>query len=362
MADIHVMFLSAGLSAGGAEKNTVTIANQLLAFARVSVVCLYPGGVNAEFLHENVKLIRADKARILSSFGFMIATLRKEKPKVLICNKDDVAVLGYLASKLALVGTKVVARVANKPVYYYQESSIRKGVTYSLLWFLYRRCELVISVSESLREELLQVYGLKENRIRVIYNPPGIVPKNSTVKLEAKSHTSFKLVTIGRLVEQKNHHLFLDIIKSLSTEYECEGFIVGSGRLRSELEQHAISLGLTDNVHFVPYVDNPVVYLKQADCFLLTSRYEGLPGGLMHALISGVNIVSADCEHGAAEILDDGRFGQLVKSSKTEDFVSAVKDVINHGGKQDNPSLAEHLNKFDISVITDKWLKLIKEL
>jgi glycosyltransferase involved in cell wall biosynthesis len=57
--------------------------------------------------------------------------------------------------------------------------------------------------------------------------------------------------------------------------------------------------------------ENPLPYLREAALVVLSSRYEGFGMVLAEALACGTPVVSTDCPHGPAEILDYGRFGRL---------------------------------------------------
>ncbi len=356
----RIMFLTAGLGAGGAEKYTVTIANQLTKTNSVSLICIYPGGVNVRFLDSKVHLIHANKHRILAGLGILVTELKKIDPAFLICNKDDVAVLGMIGKTLASVKTRIIARVANKPVYYCQDNQPIKQIKYWLFRYLYNHSHCVICVSESLKSELLKLYDLKDEQVKVIYNPPGIISASNHEKTIPARKNTYKLVTIGRLVKQKNHKLFIDIVANLRKHICCEGFIVGTGVLKDELKKHAKLQAVDDRIHFVDYIENPVGYLQSADVYLLTSYYEGLSGSLIHALISGVNIVSVNCEHGVAEILDNGQFGTLLTSYSAADYVDAIKKKIGKPHSYHSDMLSKHLGKFELATITKKWHKLLQ--
>ena len=89
--------------------------------------------------------------------------------------------------------------------------------------------------------------------------------------------------------------------------------ILGDGPLRGELESQIDILGLADCVQLLGYVENPLRYFSRADVFVLSSHIEGLPNVLVEAMLCGCTPVATDCPTGPREVLDDGRYGYLVK-------------------------------------------------
>jgi len=97
---------------------------------------------------------------------------------------------------------------------------------------------------------------------------------------------------VGRLTEIKNHRLFLEaasILKERRAQDEtAEGrvrfVVIGDGHLRGELESHARSLGLADDVDFAGLRDDPEDFYPALDVAALTSHNEGTPLTLIEAM------------------------------------------------------------------------------
>jgi glycosyltransferase involved in cell wall biosynthesis len=71
--------------------------------------------------------------------------------------------------------------------------------------------------------------------------------------------------------------------------------ILGEGAEEAELRELAHSLGVESIVNFRGYIDNPVDYLKQADCFVLASvSHEGSPFVLAEAMAAGLPLITSD--------------------------------------------------------------------
>jgi glycosyltransferase involved in cell wall biosynthesis len=71
-------------------------------------------------------------------------------------------------------------------------------------------------------------------------------------------------------------------------------------------------LGVSDGLALPDFVDNPYSAFARAALFVLSSDYEGLAEVLIQALACGCPVVSTDCPSDPAEILQGGRFGELV--------------------------------------------------
>jgi CDP-glycerol glycerophosphotransferase (TagB/SpsB family)/glycosyltransferase involved in cell wall biosynthesis len=100
-------------------------------------------------------------------------------------------------------------------------------------------------------------------------------------------------VTVGRLSSEKNH---VRLIKAFNLVHQenphTRLVILGSGPLRDRLAELIEELGLTSDVLLAGHQPNPYVIVANADCFVLSSDYEGQPMVLLEALILGRPIVT----------------------------------------------------------------------
>ena len=84
---------------------------------------------------------------------------------------------------------------------------------------------------------------------------------------------------------------------------------------------------LSKKIKILTFKKNPFPYLKKADLFLLTSKYEGLPNVLLEAISLKKNIVSTNCPTGPREILKNGKFGFLCE---VENYKEISKTIITY--------------------------------
>ena len=107
-------------------------------------------------------------------------------------------------------------------------------------------------------------------------------------------------------------------------------------------------------------VNDPLSYMARAAVFVLSSRWEGLPTVLIEALACGCPVVSTDCPYGPFEILEGGRWGELVPVGKDGELADAIERTL------DNPLPREVLRRraefFSVDKAVDQYEKLIAEV
>jgi CDP-glycerol glycerophosphotransferase (TagB/SpsB family)/glycosyltransferase involved in cell wall biosynthesis len=113
-------------------------------------------------------------------------------------------------------------------------------------------------------------------------------------------------ITVGRLSSEKNQARLIRAFAIVhATTPATRLVIVGHGPLFAELEQLIAELGLDGVVWLVGHQTNPYALMAVADCFVLSSNYEGQPMVLLEALIVGLPVVTVDFRS-AHDALPDG--------------------------------------------------------
>ena len=111
------------------------------------------------------------------------------------------------------------------------------------------------------------------------------------------------------------------------------------------------SLGLSKCVHFPGFQKNIYTWLKNADLFVLPSRYEGLPNVLLEAMACGCPVASIDHPGGTREIMEltnqPGRLSPAI-DWKPEWFNRYSADVAN--------KIRRH---FDVSIMVDQYASIL---
>src|SRR5690606_13034938 len=97
------------------------------------------------------------------------------------------------------------------------------------------------------------------------------------------------ILGVGRLTAQKDFSTLIRAFARSRARDDLQLVILGEGELRDELEALARELGV--NVLMPGFVENPYAWMRAAELFVLSSKWEGLPGVLIEALACGTRVV-----------------------------------------------------------------------
>ncbi len=315
-----ILLLCPSLSNGGAEKVVSIMSQELITYYDIYLVLLDGTDITYNYKGEIIDLKYKDilkKSCKISFFNRHLATflsiflliikLRKVKKKLgptcsisFLETSNVVNILSSVGERI-LVSVRSTRSIQNRSFYERMEN---KGIS------LYKWSDMVISVSNGVKEDLIRNFGLSPQKIHTIYNPYQIEfirsLMNETIEEEYDSFfRSHKVVTIvGRLVPDKKQERLLNCFNTIKEKAPGVGcLIIGSGNRLTELKNLAHTLNIEDDVLFIPYTKNPFKYIYKSEVFLSTSEREGFPNNIIEAMICGVPVVSVDCYSGPREII-----------------------------------------------------------
>lgn len=364
----HIVFHSASLGGGGAERVFVLMANELAARGHdVTLFTWNAEGPNAALLSPRVKLI--DLGMTIHGEGYgKPATLRGLWQSIQVLrrlNPDAVFSAPEFANLIIALALRISRRRAKFfPTFHAAKSLPSSGVGARLAIWLSKlvasRATSAIAVSQGIGKDLAE-RGLPASRIVVINNPlPPVTRKATTYPWQnelAAMGDGPVLASVGRLVPVKDHKTLLEACAMLDADRHWRLAIFGEGPLEAELKAYAAKLGIGDRVLFAGYVDDPMACYAAADIVVLSSLSEGFGNVLIEAMASGVPVVSTDAPHGPREILADGRFGPLVPVADAKALAVTIADMLEH------PTPAKFLKArardFDVARIGDRYEQLL---
>ena len=193
----------------------------------------------------------------------------------------------------------------------------------------YSKFNEVICVSQTVKEGIEKKYNVKN--ARVLYKP---INREKILKLSKEKiddinlSNKFKLISVGRLSEQKGYDRLLRVFKKLKNDViDIELILVGNGDKYNELNKYIVENKLEKDVTLLGFKENPYKYVRASDLFVCSSISEGFSLVIGEDMAVWVTVVSVDCP-GPNEILDYGKYGKLVNNSE-EDLYNGIKEMIN---------------------------------
>ena len=137
------------------------------------------------------------------------------------------------------------------------------------------------------------------------------------------------VISTGSLKKSKDYITLINAVRLLKNkDIEINLNIIGEGEEKENLINLIKKNNLTKNIKLLGYIEDPFPYLVNADLFVNTSLYDGLPLSLIEALISKISIVSTDCESGPREILKNGQYGKLVPVKDHKLLAFEIENVL----------------------------------
>lgn len=207
-------------------------------------------------------------------------------------------------------------------------------------------------------------YKRFQNKSTVIPNPVADVPmiRQRLSNAERKK----RIVTAGRLVPQKNHEMLIHAFSMVSKDYPDYCLMIfGEGNLKESLESLAVRLGVQDRVFFPGSVNDVHEQIIDAELFVLSSDFEGMPNALMEAMAMGLTSISTDCPCGGPrDMIEDGVNGYLIPVGDQEACARAIRAALSDKTNSDRigqraMELRERLGK---DTICEKWLEFIRKI
>lgn len=140
---------------------------------------------------------------------------------------------------------------------------------------------------------------------------------------------AFRVVTVGRLDTQKDPDLLVSAVAKLVADgANIELMFIGDGVLRDKLEQRVLEEGLSRRVRFLGLLSAIEIarYLHTADCFALSSAYEGMPMALLEALGAGLPVVTTPVGE-VRRVVVNGVNGEITQYRTLESFAHSLDQV-----------------------------------
>jgi glycosyltransferase involved in cell wall biosynthesis len=225
----------------------------------------------------------------------------------------------------------------------------------------FERSSIVLPVSAALRDGI-RASGI-EPRFRVVPNAVDTTVFHPTDRRPAGHGGPWRLLTVSGLYEAKGYEFLLAALaKLVEREVAAHLDVVGDGDRRRDYEQLAIDLGVAPMVTFHGEKTKAEVagFMRDADLFVLASRYENNPCAVLEAQVSGLPVVATRVG-GVPEIVSS-ESGLLAEPCDADDLADRLQAALERLGDYDREAIARNAaDRYGLGPIGDALAEVYAE-
>lgn len=302
-----------------------------------------PGWINVIYLNKG-EMITTNRIQDipLKAFRVMYQSVLKKFPKLLYSTilknkKYDIefaAIHGFRDEILnsPLKNSKKIVWIHNDlrktHFHNYTDEEIRKFFGF----------DKIMVISQHIQKDFESLAKNEDEKSRIVrvYNPldtEEILQKAGREKQEVPNAVPI-FVSVGTVFPQKGFDRLLKVHQKLLEEgFNHRLKIVGDGYDFENIKKLKSDLGVVDTADMTGFTDNPYPHFRNADFFVLSSRYEGFPTVLFEAITLKKKIIATEVS-GVSEMLENGKLGLIVENSE-KGIYDGMKKALTHPGSFD---------------------------
>ena len=348
-----VTFVIGHLLQGGSERVVSNLSWEMSEMGMDVAILSYYAAEPVYELHPSVKLIEVQtetgSKNVLSNILF-VRHIFKQRQGVIysfIAVFNMISIVAHIGLK-----SKLIVADRNDPNCVPGKALIR-----AIRNFLYRFADCIV-VQTSANADYFR--KRKCRQVKVIYNPLDLFGKNGQ---SLKSEKKDVVVSVGRLVEQKNQEMMIKAFERVHRVLPSYKLIIyGDGDKRGELIEFIRKYALSDCIELPGNRKDIFDEISSAKLFALSSNFEGMPNSLVEAMGLGLPVISTKVS-GATDLIKDRINGELVDidddRTLAERMIAILKDdelQIRYG--EEAVKIADELSKNNI---TKEWI-LVSEI
>jgi glycosyltransferase involved in cell wall biosynthesis len=359
-----IVIFMPSIEGGGVEKNLFIVSNYFSKkFKYLSLITIskkykkkFDRSIEFISLSSNIWDKFGRRVKYFLALILLINLILKNKNLVVFSFQANI----YCIIVCKLFGVKIISR-SNSAPYGWSKNFIKRKVFKIFL----NLADTVMVNSMEFKKDLKREFNVDAT---CIYNPLNSKEIKKKAKKKSvslfKSKKKLKILNIGRFTEQKDQITLLKSLNYIKNEIDFEAVIIGRGVLKSNLIDFISKNKLGHKVKLMNFVENPFNLIKQADLFILSSKYEGLPNVLLEALVLNKFIISSNCSTGPKEILLNGKGGLLFKIGNYKELSKKIRFYLKNKKKCKKmlKMATNNLNRFDYDKNLKKYYNLVNSV
>ena len=328
MAPVKVLFVLPSLSAGGAERVLITLMNGLdRERFQPSLLSVLDKGPLESLIDAQIPRKILGEEGVFRALPAIYRALKEENPAIVISTMAHMNFTLLLLRPL-FPKTAFIVREAITPSFILDTHPVFAPLIKLAYKLLYGSASIVLSPSRIILDEFEDM-GMRSPKFRLLYNPVRQEPIERSALLSKNDLSvapdEILYVASGRLHHQKGFDRLVSALRNFSGNWKL--LILGEGEQREELEHIIQQNDLQNRVILAGHKDMPWSYYKAADCFLLPSRWEGLPNVALESLACGTRVIAMKEAGGIAEIANLSGIGDVAVVETMGQFLAEMRKV-----------------------------------
>jgi sugar transferase (PEP-CTERM/EpsH1 system associated) len=365
---IKVLHVVLSMETGGLENGIVNLVNHADSnkFC-VDVLCLRARGELADRIvnpDSQVLFDGNEDHSLLTAIKKVYNACQSGQYQIVHSHGFTTMLASFIAGKLA--GGPTIINGEHGTLYH---SSIKHRLIQK---YLFRKMDINLTVSEELKQEILEKFNLKHDNFKPIINGVDTnkfiidSPSNTLLRNQlGLSPDDIVIGSVGRLVKVKNYKSLVSAFSKLSAYHSNVHLVLaGDGPERSNIEDQILMNGLSNKVHLLGRRDDIPQVMNLLDIFVLPSFSEGLSNTLLEAMSCGTPVVACDVG-GNKEIIVEDITGFLYQSNNINDLYLILDSLSKQTNKlrQLSKQAREHiLANYSLSGMVDQYEAVYTEL
>lgn len=328
---VKILFVLPALISGGAERILINLMNATDAnkYDRFFLSVKNEGELSS-IIAPDITQYRLGIHKFIFCLPALYKKLHEASPDIVISTMTHMN-FALLLLRPFFPRTRFIVREAITPSYFLTKYPSAAWLIKLLYRWLYPGAHLVLSPSQAIFAEFDRHFGSKWARRVVLRNPVA----SSDLRMGAETEfpepsERIRFVACGRLVPQKGFDRLIQTLAQTPPSKNWHLTILGEGDQRAELESLIEKNGLSSHISLPGLLRNPHGHFAAADCFLLPSRFEGLPNVVLESLACGTPVIATQESGGIAEIaaaLDEDKKSAVTIVRDMADFAVAYNKV-----------------------------------
>ena len=310
---MKIYFLLPDLSAGGAERVSITIA-RLLCKEGYNVEFVNFGfrvGEMLDWIESEFKMTCLECGRVLNAIPKLIAFMKAHPDSIYFSSREHVSIVGILAAKMTK--RPIVVRIPNMP-----KNKLSKGIAglkmivikFINQWLL-KSAKIIVAQNVEMRNQILEYYRLPNDKVVAINNPVDADYVRASAEGSKNPFHSGEVnfLNVCNIAYSKG----LDVLESAWPKVKAaipNAHMNIVGRNTSDYAQELIAKAQSlSEFTFWGFQSNPYSFLKHCDVFVLPSRMEGFPNVILEAQCFNRPVASTTCVAVIKDIIQQGSNG-----------------------------------------------------